>query len=545
LYFDCEQLSCATNTDHTKWLLTTLQDPGSSEATEISVEELPREHRLQKEISAIGITHGTAIWMQGVKFHDSVRFLSRPQIESYCDLFTFVGDVRSGLYDTRREWHASLEQVEAVGLLSEQVPLSPITMYLRINGETAFVPLGLGKSQQADTFFGAWQDDTKAYGTKPGLCAFGHRFADVHLSESGATRVRDDLSAIRLTSPLDWSDANTGLSIVARIEGHRRQRETYREAQWQNHSGVYGFESRFGLWLCRDFIPIVRRNELLQEAIERATKHRLRYELGITRNWQVFVNHQGFLPTANRGGISNESQHTEGVVAQLTTLLERAFKNDEFRKWVERLRSATLAKRRAEEAAYMEERREAIRTWYAASKRSNEIELTRADEHLDRYEDSDSILLREPTSEQEVFYIYALLAGRYRLPVHILEYDAQEGVDAIALLRERALVPVDSSATPFIRLELKNVVTANNSLQHFFEAIDCVLCWRVDRTGDIFERDSQGDTGILRKRVKPVLNPPLDTYEIEHEFRGSKRVIPVLELSKLWPPIKKSRSKGA
>jgi 23S rRNA pseudouridine1911/1915/1917 synthase len=31
-----------------------------------------------------------------------------------------------------------------------------------------------------------------------------------------------------------------------------------------NHNGVYGFESRFGLWLCRDFIPIVRRNELLR-----------------------------------------------------------------------------------------------------------------------------------------------------------------------------------------------------------------------------------------------------------------------------------------
>jgi hypothetical protein len=352
--------------------------------------DLPGDHRLQKELSAVGITHGTAIWMQGVKFHDSARLLSRAQIESYCDWFTFVGDVRSGLYDTRRAWHDGLEQGAIAGLLSEQVPLSPLVIYLRINGDLAFTPLGIGKSSNPDAFFGAWQEDVKTHGGKPGLCAFGHRFADVHLSESGATRVRDDLSAIRLTGPLDWSDPNTGLSIVARIEGHRRQRETYREAGWQNHTGVYGFESRFGLWLCRDFIPIVRRNELLQEAIERATKHRLRYELGSTRNWQVFVNHQGFLPTANRGGISNESQHIEGVIVQLTTLLERAFKNDEFGKWVERLRSATLAKRRNDEKAYMEERREKIRACYAAPKRSREIELTRADEHLDRHEDSDS-----------------------------------------------------------------------------------------------------------------------------------------------------------
>jgi hypothetical protein len=264
--------------------------------------------------------------------------------------------------------------------------------------------------------------------------------------------------------------------------------------------------------------------------------------MGSTRNWQVFVNHQGFLPTANRGGISNESQLVEGILTQLTSLLERAFKNDEFRRWVDRLRSATLAKRRADEVAYMDERREKVRAWYAAPKRTKEIELTRADDYLDRYEDSDSILLREPNSEQEVFYIYALLAGRYRLPVHILEYDAQEGVDAIALLREKALVP-NVNGTPFVRLEMKNVVTANTSLQHFFEAIDCVVCWRVDRTGDIFERDSQGDAGELAKRNKPVLAPALDTYQIEHQYQGTKRIIPVIELSRLWPSSKNSRSK--
>lgn len=541
LYFDCDRLSCATNSDGSKWLLTTLSDPGNSEESELPVIELPRDHRLQKEISATGIARGTAIWLQGIRFDDSARLLSRSQIESYCDWFTFVGDVRSGLFDERRAWHHAVEQRDIIGLLSEQVPLSPLTVYLCINGETGFSPVGHGRSSNPDSFFGAWQDDVKTYQASPGLLAFGHRFADFHLSQSGATRSRDDLSAIRLTGPTNWSDPTTGLSIVARVEGHRRQRETYREAQWQNHPGVYGFESRFGLWLCRDFIPIVRRNELLQEAIERATKHRLRYELASTRNWQVFVNHQGFLPTANRGGISNESRYTESITAQLTERLEHAFKNDDFREWVDRLRSATLAKRRADEIAYMEERRESTRAWYASSKRANEIELTHAGEQLDAYEASDSLLLREPSSEQEVFYIYALLAGRYRLAVHILEYDTREGVDAIALLREKSLVPSTTGGTPFIRLELKNIVAANESLQHFFEAIDCVLCWRVKGTGDIFERDSQGDVGVLRKRPTPVLTPALDTFEIEHNNKGGKRIIPVLELSRLWPTTKRRR----
>lgn len=543
LYFDCERLSCATNAGGDKWILSTLADPANSDEESVPLVELPSDHRMQKEISSLGIRKGTAIWLQGLKFADAPRLLSRPQIESYCDWFTFVGDIRSGLFDERFAWHQAVESKKTVGLLAEQVPLAPIAVNLCINGESTYAPIGLGRSAASDSFFGAWQDDFKANTSKPGLLAFGHRFADAHTSVVGATRVRDDLSAIRLTTATDWSDPTSGFSIVARVEGHRRQRETYREAQWQNHPGVYGFEGRFGLWLCRDFIPIVRRNEILQQAIERASKHRLRYELGGTRNWQVFVNHQAFLPTANRGGISNESQLTEIMITHLAGLLERSFKNDDFREWVDRLRAATLAKRRADEAAYMDERRELVRQWYSATKRPSEIELTQAGDHLAEHADTDSLLLKEPSSEQEVFYVYALLAGRYRLPIQILEYDAQEGVDAIALLREKTLVPAASGTTPFVRLELKNVVSANTSLQHFFEAIDCVLCWRVDRTGDIFERESQGDAGVLRKRAKPVLNPALDTFEIEHDHKGTKRIIPVLELSRLWPAAKKGRGK--
>ncbi|MCW5807026.1 MAG: sensor histidine kinase [Deltaproteobacteria bacterium] len=543
LYFDCDRLSCATNHDGARWWLTELADPANSEASEVPVTALPSDHPLAKELASLDIVRGTAIRLEGVRFVDTARLLSRLALESYCDWFTFIGDVRAGLYDERKDWHDAIADGATAGLLGEQVSLHPMTVHLCINGETSYTSLGFGKRGSHDNFFAAWQDDVKAHAKNPGLLAFGHRFANAHISHVGAARVRDDLSAIRLTDLTNWSDPTSGLSIVARVEGHRRQRETYREAAWQNHQGVYGFEARFGLWLCRDFIPIVRRNELLEEAIDRASKHKLRYELGSKRNWQVFVNHQGFLPTANRGGISNESLFTEAVISQLAAMLERAFKSDDFRDWVDRLRGATLAKKRADEAAYMDERRQLVQSWYAASKRPDEIEITEAGKVLDAFDDTDSLVIRQPTSEQEVFYVYALLAGRYKLPIQILEYDAQEGVDAIALLREKALVPHVSGTTPFVRLELKNIVSANTPLQHFFEAIDCVLCWKVNLTGDLFERGSQGDVGRIRKRAKPMLDPALDTYEIEHDHKGSKRVIPVLELSVLWPKVKRSRSK--
>lgn len=539
LYFDCDRLTVASSAKSgSYWTLSSIDHPKEHDhEDDITVDALPASHRIHKEISTLGLLDrsGAAILLEGVRFQEAGRLLQRRLVESYCDWFTIVGDVRSGLFDTRKAFHDAITKGNTQGLLAEQVPLRPIDMQLCINGEASYQTLGFGRG--GEPFFGAWQDDQKAYVSQQALLVFGHRFADQHIS-SGATRVRDDLSAIRLTSPQDWTGGADGISIVARVEGHRRQRETYREARWQNHPGVYSFEERFGLWLCRDFVPIVRRNELLQQALDRASRSKLRYEIGSLRNWQVFVNHQGFLPTANRTGISNEGALAEVLVQRLTETLEKALKQQDFREWVDRLRAATLSKRRADETTYMDERREGVREWYASPSKADAVDIMSLP-RLTQHEETDSLKLRAPTSEQEVFYVYALLAGRYRLPLQILEYDATKGVDAIALLRDKALVPDAPSA--LVRVELKNALQANNSLQHFFEAIDAVICWKVASTGDIFERESAGETGLLRKRVKPVLSVPIDTHEIEHDSKGVKRVIPVIELSRLWGDTKKSK----
>jgi hypothetical protein len=61
--------------------------------------------------------------------------------------------------------------------------------------------------------------------------------------------------------------------------------------------------------------------------------------------------------------------------------------------------------------------------------------------------------------------------------------------------------------------------------------------------GDIYEESSAG-IGKLRKRSKSVLVPPLDTHEIVYELNGGDRVIPVLELSSLFPPSTGRRKRG-
>lgn len=541
LFFDSRALTVATRAEgDAGWTLATLPHPAESDGLELEVGELPAKHGLRDELTALGLLGGTgtAILIEGVGCTGKGHLLDRRRIESYCDWFTVLADVRAGLFDRRRDFHAAVRQGGAAtsGLLDAMVPLRPLTVSLRVNGDRRWEPLGV-VAQKGETFLDAWRDDVEAYGeTDPGLLAYGHRFADAHVSTAGATRVRDDLSAIRLTDPNTWTDTD-GVAIVARVEGHRRQRETYREANWQNHPGLFSFEERFGLWLCRDFIPVSQRNDLLRQAVDLAGRRLLRYELDSVRNWRVFVNVQSFLPTANRGSISNQREYDERIVKALSAVVSRELQSADFRAWIDRLRAATLSRRRDNEVSWMGERRDEVQKWYAGKVKPDAVEPM-ALESLGAHEDTDSLLMRAPRSEQEVVYLYALLSGRYKMPLHLLEYDASQGVDAIALLREPELV---SPRAAHVRVEFKLEVSANHSIKHFFEAIDVLVCWRVGRTGPLYEHDSNGVVGTLGRRRKAVLASAMDTHEVAYEpAGGQRRVVPVLELSALFPKGKKA-----
>jgi hypothetical protein len=540
LFFACHRLSVATRTkDHEGWYICAADSPKLLiDNAEISVQALDPSHPIHDELARIGLLNGTGsvIFAERIVFKDAERLLQRRRIESYCDWFTAIGDIRSGLFDERLAFHRLVAEGDAIlsDLHTEICELRPIRVDLRINGEKGYTPLGLGPTAQDREMYSAWSKDRASYEEQPEIFAFGHRFADVHESAASAGRARDDTTVIRLTGPQDWSKEE-GYAIVARVEGHRRQRDTYVEA---GKSRLYTFEGRFGMWLCRDFIPIVHRNDLLQEALNRASKTRLQFELNNLRNWQVFVNSQSFLPTANRGSISNQDEHDRKIVDTLVVLLEAALKKPTFREWVARLRAAKLSGLRDREVAAMDERRDALKTWISDKKRKEAIDPA-AVTALPALGSRESLLMRAPTSEQELFYVYGLLSGRYRMPLHVLEYDASRGVDAIALLRDEMLV---RPKTTHVRVEFKYAVSAGMPIDHFFQAIDIIVCWKVDRTGPIYEQSSDGD-GELQERI-PILDSKLDTFEIVYTEGSSRRVIPILEIANLFAaptPEKKSK----
>lgn len=541
LFFLCHKLTVVTCADpRVGWLITERSMPDNEPQATLDATPLSAQHELYKLLDKLNLLQGTGslIVIENLRFGDASTLLMRSQIESYCDWFTVIGDIRSGLFHKRSEFHRALARGgDALdGLRLHECDLRPLAVWLQINGEKRFFPYGQGPTEKDKTFLGIWKDDLESHRDQPELLAMGHRFADHHESQ-GATQLKNDLTALCLTHPENWVDDDYG--IVMRVEGQRRQRETYQEARWQRHGGVYGFEERFGLWLCRDFLPIRQRNDILRRAIESATKGKVRLELRGLRPWQVFVNWQGFVPTANRNDISNQQEREIQIEKKLTEIIAEQLKQKSFRDWIMRLSRAQQERRRESEIADMDDRRQRVSDWIGDRKKRDAIDPAHV-EGLEPLDPDESIQMRMPQSEQELFYVYSLLSSRYHMPIHVLEYDASHGVDAIGLLRvPQLVVPRCAHA----RVEFKYELSEGNPIDHYFDAIDVIICWRVVRPGAIYEEGSMSETvGKLRKRKQPVLQPAFDTFEIAYMSEDAERLIPVLEVSALFKKDAASRS---
>lgn len=545
LYFASRRLSVATRcAGEDSWRFTELEHPDHSDLDEVDEQLLPAQHRIAKELDAAGladVSQGVAILIEGCTFPDATsRLLSRRAVESYCDWFTVIGDVRSGLFKTRREFHEVVKtrngRYEALRV--SEVPLRPLHLELAINGESGYRPMGLGPTPRDKEFLEPWTDDRKAHqANDPGLLGFGHRFADHHESESGAKRVRDDLTSLCLTSAEDFVD-DPEFAIIIRVEGHRRQRETYLEAK--GSAGEYNFDERFGLWLCKDFIPVMQQNEWLRDAIGRAAQKRnrlRRYDLKTLRNWHVFVNSQDFTLTANRNDISNLRNVRERIVALLASRIERAFEEQAFADWVRNLQNAVIRGERDREVGQMNRRLDAVTDWFSSKAGVEPARVTA----LTRLDQQESLRLPEPKNEQELFHLYAVLSGVFRMPLRVLEYDAREGIDAVAQVRDEALFRPERLTTA--RVEFKNSISGNTPIGHYFDAIDALICWEVGLLGPIREGSDAPSQGELRKR-KPKLASGMDTHEIVYQTsKGEERILPVVCVKHLFKPKPTVRSR--
>jgi hypothetical protein len=258
---------------------------------------------------------------------------------------------------------------------------------------------------------------------------------------------------------------------VISVEGDRLKR-TYNPMLRERIRGdktKYKVADRYGVWLCKDFIPVQQVNEWISG-------------FGTGSNSFVllhgFVNCQILKLTANRGSIANTDP-------KVTTELQKAVQGlvDEIDKDLNKNGLYTLLQWQTESRTLEQEKGEFDRRTKAVEKRKTA--------HLD------GRLFLEPKNESELF---GLLVAIYSLRPDIfefepLDYNTTRGIDIVARNKTNNRV-ADSK---FWYVELKYQL--KDSFNHAFKNLRWIVCWDFEkniREGSEFRSIEETDIRLLK-----------------------------------------------
>lgn len=286
---------------------------------------------------------------------------------------------------------------------------------------------------------------------------------------------------------------------VISVEGDRVKRSynpMLRE-RIRGDSHKYKVADRYGIWLCKDFIPVQQVNEWISG-------------FGTGSNSFVllhgFVNCQTLKLTANRGSIANTDPK---VTAELQKAVKRFIA--EIDKDLHKNGLYTLLQWQSESRTLEQEKAEFDRRTKAIQKRKSAI-----------FQDH---LFLEPQNESELF---GLLVSIYAMRPDIfefepLDYNTTRGIDIIA--RNKSANKVTD--LEFWYVELKYFL--KNSFNHAFKNLRWIVCWDIEkgiREDTEFKSIEETDVRHLRTHKEP--NKPT-TYFLDNP--GKPHKIQVIRLS--------------
>jgi hypothetical protein len=253
-------------------------------------------------------------------------------------------------------------------------------------------------------------------------------------------------------------------------------------------------KNRFGLYLAKDFIPFMKKSNLLAE--------------DTYQHYHLLLNSQAFELTADRNSISNQED------PKVKWVFEEARKiiNEDIAPLVE---EGYFYLRRNEELEYS--LREKQRRLY---------------ERLENYERIDNLsldgvpVMKRPDNESQVALLFAALLATPRgkeMIKHISQighYSNSSTTDMVCVNSkgEKVLVEVEFRLSNLFRHE------------HPYETFDYVVCWSVDL--EINEKKKLRDGNIMSL-----------IYENEEWMLkyGTQKVIPILELRKVISNLKDTK----
>lgn len=253
-------------------------------------------------------------------------------------------------------------------------------------------------------------------------------------------------------------------------------------------AGGYTVQERYGLWVCKDFIPIERKNEWISTKGTEFTR------------LHAFINCQDFSLTANRGSVANtQSEIIEDVHEAVRAIYDDLITGDDWR-----------------EIEWLESEVDAYRT---LDKESKDFRWRQARANAANVAKLEGITLVEPTRESGV---YALLVQLCVIrpdlfPFELVDYDTHSGIDVI--VKHRDNVPVIGSALYYV--ELKSVL--KNQMNHSFVNIFSIVCWDTTVKNGEKMTDLAGEERTMQV-IAPEKDEPYTGYFLAKDRKQSIQV---------------------
>lgn len=241
-----------------------------------------------------------------------------------------------------------------------------------------------------------------------------------------------------------------------------------RRSGYNAPAGAYTIQERYGLWLCKDFMPIQRKNEWITTKGSEYTK------------FHAFINCQDLRLTANRGSIENTPSE---VLQDLMDVVKEMYINiTQSADWmdIEWLESEVTA-------------------YNTAEKERKDFEWRIDKVNRAKVADFNGIHLIEPQRESGVFTIFMQLSSYDSglFPFTIIDYDTHSGIDVIVKAKDD--IPIKSSKLYYV--EFKNYLTKD--FNHSFENLHSIICWDINLK-DLKNNDEVIDIANQRRTLKII-----------------------------------------
>jgi hypothetical protein len=239
---------------------------------------------------------------------------------------------------------------------------------------------------------------------------------------------------------------------VISVEGDKAKR-SYNSMiveRMRKQIGKYKTSDRYGIWLCKDYIPIVRVNEWISNFGSGSNAFLLLHG---------FINCQSLKLTANRGDIANTDAN---VLDELKDAVQKIIQEVNQEIWKNNL--YTLRQIQDEERTMGMEKSE----YEARVKRIPQKRFGCLDE---RY-------LCEPRSESELFGLFMSVYTLHEkiFPFDPVDYNTSRGIDIIA----RNRLGKQPQIPEFGYVELKYQLQTKR-FNHAFQYLRWIICWDFDK----------------------------------------------------------------